>query len=102
MSQPRVFRRIILPSAWLLIGALIAISLVKLAFTGTSSAADDQLWPTGEVPAETIMVETATIENTLTISGSIKLDEGQSLKAPIDGVLNWAFVKPGDQVSKGD
>lgn len=101
MSQRRVFRRIILPSAWLVIGALIAVSLVKLAFTG-SSVADDRLLPTGEVPAESIMAEMGTVDNTLSISGSIKLDEPQQLNAPIDGVVNWAFVKPGDQVSTGD
>ena len=102
MSQRRVFRRFVLPTAWLLIGALIAVSLVKLAFTGNSSAQDDQLYPTGEVPAETVMVETSTIENTLKIAGSIKLLESQSLNAPVDGVVNWAFVNPGDHVSKGD
>lgn len=102
MSQRRVFRRFFLPAAWLLIGALIAISLVKLAFTGSASAQDDLLYPTGEVPAETVMVETSTIENTLKIAGSIKLLESQSLNAPVDGVVNWAFVKPGDNVSKGD
>ncbi|MGP4995947.1 efflux RND transporter periplasmic adaptor subunit [Glutamicibacter sp. BW77] len=102
MSQRRVFRRFILPSAWLLIGALIAVSLVKLAFTGSASAQDDQLYPTGEVPAETVMVETSTVENTLKIAGNIKLLESQTLNAPVDGVVNWAFVKPGDNVSKGD
>lgn len=102
MSQRRVFRRFVLPTAWLLIGALIAISLVKLAFSGSSTTADDQLYPTGEIPAETIMVETATVENNLSIPGSIKLGTAQPLKAPVDGVLNWAFVKPGDNVSKGD
>ncbi|PRB72796.1 efflux RND transporter periplasmic adaptor subunit [Arthrobacter sp. MYb213] len=102
MSQRRVFRRFILPTVWLLIGALIAVSLVKLAFTGSASAQDDQLYPTGEVPAETVMVETSTIENTLKIAGTIKLLESQSLNAPADGVVNWAFVKPGDNVSKGD
>ncbi|WP_404290604.1 efflux RND transporter periplasmic adaptor subunit [Glutamicibacter arilaitensis] len=102
MSQRRAFRRFVLPTAWLLIGALIAVSLVKLAFTGSAAAEDDQLYPTGEVPAETVMVETSTIENTLKIAGSIKLLESQSLNAPVDGVVNWAFVNPGDHVSKGD
>lgn len=102
MSQRRVFRRIVLPTAWLVIGALIAISLVKLAFTGSNSVADDQLHPTGEIPAETIVAETATVENILSLSGSIKLDDAQSVNAPLDGVVNWSFVKPGDHVSKGD
>lgn len=102
MSQRRVFRRFVLPIAWLLIGSVIAVSLVSLAFTGSSSANDDQLHPTGEVPAETVTVDKATVENTLAISGTIKLDEAQTLNAPVDGVVNWAFVKPGDNVSKGD
>ncbi len=102
MSQRRIFRRFVLPIAWLLIGAVIAISLVNIAFNGNATANEDQLYPTGEIPAETIMVETATVKNNLTLAGSIKLDEAQTLNAPVDGVVNWAFVKPGDNVSKGD
>lgn len=102
MSQRRVFRRFVLPIVWLLIGSVIAVSLVSLAFTGNSSANDDQLHPTGEVPAETVTVDKATVENTLTVAGSIKLDGAQTLNAPVDGVVNWAFVKPGDNVSKGN
>ena len=101
MSQRRGFRRFVLPISWLLTGSVIAVSLVSLAFTSSSSANDDQLDPTGEVPAETVTVGKATVENTLAITGTIKLDEAQTLNAPVDGVVNWAFVKPGDNVSKG-
>lgn len=45
MTQRRAFRRIFLPTAWLIIGALIAVSLVKLAFAGGSAASDDDLYP---------------------------------------------------------
>ena len=102
MSQRRAFRRVFLPAAWLVIGALIAVSLVKLAFAGGTSAADDDLFPTGEIPAETVFAEKATVENKLTIPGTIKLTESKELNAPVDGVVNWAFVKPGDNVSLGD
>lgn len=102
MSQRRVFKRIILPSAWLIIGALIAVSLVKLAFSGSSPAADDQLYPSGEIPAETVQVEKTTINNSLTIPGTIELAESQPVTAPSAGVVNWAFVKAGDNVSQGD
>lgn len=102
MSQRRVFRRIILPSAWLIIGALIAVSLVKLAFSGSSTAADDQLYPTGEIPAETVMVEKDTINNSLSLPGTINLVEAKPITAPSAGVVNWMFVKVGDNVSQGD
>lgn len=101
MSQRRAFRRIVLPIAWLIIGVLIAVSLVKLAFTGSASA-DDELFPVGEIPAETVMAEEQTIKNTLSIPGSIKLVGAKSMNAPVDGVVNWAFAKPGDNVSLGD
>lgn len=102
MTQRRAFRRIFLPTAWLIIGALIAVSLVKLAFAGGSAASDDDLYPTGEIPAETVFAEKATVENKLSIGGSIKLTESKELNAPVDGVVNWAFVEPGDNVSLGD
>ena len=75
MSQRRAFRRVFLPAVWLVIGALIAVSLVKLAFAGGTSDADDDLFPTGEIPAETVFAEKATVENKLTIPGTIKLTE---------------------------
>ncbi|WP_404287803.1 hypothetical protein [Glutamicibacter arilaitensis] len=53
------------------------------------------------MPTEIIIVETGIVENTLPISGSIELDEAQPRNAPVNGVVNWEFVAPGDRASKG-
>ncbi|TAP27013.1 hypothetical protein [Arthrobacter sp. S41] len=102
MSQRRVFKRIVLPCAWLIIGALIAVSLVKLAFSGSSPQADDQLYPTGEIPAETVVAQKDTIKNTLSVPGTIELVDSLPFTSPSTGVVNWTFVQVGTNVSQGD
>lgn len=103
MKRRGFFRRLVLPSLWLLIGVAVAASLVKLAFLGsTAQAGDDTLRPTGEAPSETIPVETGTVENRLTLDGTIELDPAKSALAPAEGVFIHAFVDEGDIVEEGD
>lgn len=91
----------LLPWAWVVIGALIAASLVRLAFLGGADRDDDRATPTGEVPAETVPVERQTVENILRIDGTIKLDPARSVSTPADGMLVHRFVPGGAQVEKG-
>jgi biotin carboxyl carrier protein len=104
MKRRGRFRRIFLPGLWLVIGALVAASLVKLAFLGGTAAAgsDDPLKPTGKVPSETAVVEVADVENTLTVEGTIELDPAKSALAPAEGVFVHSWVTEGDVVEKGD
>lgn len=104
MKRRGRIRRVVLPALWLLIGALVAASLVKLAFLGGATAAgkDDPLRPTGEVPSETALVELADVDNTLTVEGTIELDPAKSALAPAEGVFVHSWVTEGDVVEKGD
>ena len=88
MKRRGFFRRVILPSLWLLIGLSVAASLVKLAFLGSAAeAGHDRLRPTGQGQSQTVLVETATVENNLTVEGTLELDPAQSALATADGVL---------------
>lgn len=104
MKRRGRIRRVVLPGLWLLIGALIAASLVKLAFLGGTAAAgsDDPRTPTGKVPSETAVVEVADVENTLTVEGTIELDPAKAALAPAEGVFVHSWVTEGDVVEKGD
>lgn len=103
MSRSRTVRRGIVTVLWLVIGALVAVSLVKLAFLdGAVGAPDDALHPTGQVPAESVSIETGTVQNSLVIDGTIELDPSAKALAPVDGEVNYAFVEPGDTVAKGE
>lgn len=104
MKRRGVIRRVVLPAIWVVIGALIAASLVKLAFLGGSASAgsDDPLTPTGEVPAETVSVERGDVSNKLTIEGTIELDPARSALAPTDGELAHVYVSEGFRVEAGE
>lgn len=104
MKRRGVIRRVLLPALWLVIGACVAVSLVKLAFLGgTASASEDRpLTPTGSAPSQTVAVETGDVANTLTVAGTIELDPAKSALAPAEGVFVQAYVKEGDVVEKGD
>lgn len=73
MKRGGRIRRVVLPVLWLVIGALVAASLVKLAFLGGNAASgkDDPLKPTGAVPAQVVPVELGAIKNTLTVEGDV-------------------------------
>ncbi|RJS46807.1 efflux RND transporter periplasmic adaptor subunit [Nocardioides cavernaquae] len=94
----------VLPALWLLIGALIAASLVKLAFLGGSASAreDNPLKPTGEVPAQTVPVEVRDIENTLVVEGTIELDPAKSALSPAEGTFVYSWVREGQAVAAGE
>lgn len=103
MKRRGVIRRVVLPAIWVVIGALIAASLVKLAFLDSGAAArgDDPLQPTGEVPAETVAVERGDVSNRLTVEGTIELDPARAAHSPAEGELIHVYVAEGAQVGAG-
>lgn len=98
----RTFRKVVLPAVWVAIFAVIAVSLAVMAFGNESKSADSGLKPTGEIPISNTVVSRATVENDLTVTGSIAVDPPVSEKATHDGVINHQFVPAGAKVKKGD
>ncbi|WGW12114.1 efflux RND transporter periplasmic adaptor subunit [Saxibacter everestensis] len=97
-----VFRRIILPVVWLAIAAVIAVSLVKLAFGAESDATESPLQPDGEVVSSEVVVERGTVHNTVDLKGTIRKDTSAPAKASHTGSVNHFFVSPGTEVREGD
>jgi multidrug efflux pump subunit AcrA (membrane-fusion protein) len=104
MKRRGRIRRVLLPAVWLVIGACVAASLVKLAFLGGTAAAgtDDPLKPTGEVPSATAVVEAGDVKNTLTVEGTIELDPAKSALSSAEGVFVHSWVQEGEIVKAGD
>jgi len=98
----RTFRRFVLPTAWLLVGTTIAVSLAVLAFGGDATGTEAAESPTALVPSDTISVERGEIENSLELDGTIVIDPAVPVKAPATGTLTHAHVPNGAKVGKGD
>lgn len=96
-------RRAVFRTLWLLIGLVVAISLFKLAFTGSKVDAEESpLTPTGKAPAEEVVAEKGTISNTLKVDGTIVIDKPVAVTAPASGVLAHKYADTGAKVEKGD
>ncbi|SKB08766.1 efflux RND transporter periplasmic adaptor subunit [Aeromicrobium choanae] len=102
MTFTRTFRRFVLPTAWLLVGATIAVSLAVLAFGGDATGVEDADSPTAVALSPTLAVERGEIENSLEVRGTIVIDPAVPVKASAAGVLTHAYVPNGAKVSKGD
>ena len=102
MSKTAV-RRILFKSFWAVIGLAIAVSLFKLAFTGSTQNADGApLTPTGKIPPEEVVAEKGTISNSLTVDGTIVIDKPVAASSSVTGVLAHRFAETGARVKKGD
>jgi hypothetical protein len=102
MSKTAV-RRVLFKSFWAVIGLVIAVSLFKLAFTGSTQDADGApLTPTGKIPPEEVIAEKGTISNALTVDGTIVIDKPVSATSSVTGVLAHKFAETGTKVKKGD
>lgn len=99
----RVFRKVVLPVAWVAIFGTIAISLAVMAFGNDDpDPPRSGLKPTGEIPVRNAGVSRGTVENTLTLQGTIAVDPPVTAKADHDGVVNHFFLPVGAKVKIGD
>ena len=99
----RVFRKVVLPVAWVAIFSTIAISLAVMAFgSDDPEPARSGLKPTGQIPVSNAGVSRRTVENMLTLQGTIQVDPPVTAKADHDGVVNHFFFPAGAKVKVGE
>jgi len=97
-----VTRRIVFPIIRLLLWAVIAVALVKIAFAGADvSTADGSLQPTGAVIEPTVQVETGTVTNAVTVQASVVADAAVVVRATLAGTVNKLLVADGAVVAAG-
>lgn len=98
-------RRYVFPVIWMLVLALIAAALVKLAFfSGEELSAQAE----GEAPVAavdalaTVPVTRGDIASSLTLSATVEPDDGTALRAADAGEIVKIWVGNGDTVAAGD
>lgn len=98
-----VWTKIVFPAIRIVIWAIIAGALVKIAFLSTPQAqnADDGLIPTSDFSAPTYTVETADIVNNVEVTATVVTDPSVEVKAGSEGYLGYWAVPNGADVIEG-
>lgn len=96
-----IFRRVILPSAFLFVLLLIAGLLAWIAFKPAPEDGFDSTSATGQPQGSSVFAERGSIANSLELKGSIAVDPPTAVKADHEGTVNHFFVEPGDDVLEG-
>lgn len=98
-----VTRRIIFPVLRLMVWAVIALALVKIAFAGTDLTAQDAdpLTPGGQVVEPTVEVTTGTVVNTVKVAAAVVADPPVKLRATAAGTVSKLLVADGQAVGSG-
>ena len=95
-------RRYVFPSLRILIWAVIAVALVRIAFAGadvSAEASGEQ--PTGVISEPTVEATTGTITNTVTVKGSVTADPDVPVRATLAGTVSKVLAADGQQVAEG-
>ncbi|MBN9612690.1 MAG: efflux RND transporter periplasmic adaptor subunit [Actinobacteria bacterium] len=94
-----VWRRWIFPILMVLVFAVIAASLVRLAFFAPAAEGIGQPAVTENHPI--VAVQKGSITNKLSLQGTVARDEEVTLRTPANGKVTAVHAKVGDWVSKG-
>ncbi|MEE2522020.1 hypothetical protein V1639_07870 [Pseudarthrobacter sp. J75] len=94
----RIFRRIVLPVAWLAVFAVIAVALVKIAFIDGMTPGQDAIGPSAEVAIPVVQATRATVTNTVEVEATVDSDAAVPVKNTTAGTVVYLFVSPGDEV----
>ncbi len=98
-----VWTKIVFPAIRIVIWAIIAGALVKIAFLSTPQAqnADDGLIPESDFSAPAYTVETADIVNNVEVTATVVADPSVEVKAGSEGYLGYWAVPNGAEVIEG-
>ena len=96
-----VTRRIVFPALRLLVWAVIAAALVKLAFAGSALEVEDPLQPVVSVEEPQVEVTTGTVTNTVRVAGSVVADSATPVRATQEGKVTAVHAADGAAVAAG-
>ena len=95
-----VARRWVFPIIWMVIFAVIAAALVKVAFFPDSASADgDGAVPTGEIIEPQVPVALGTIRNDVVLDGTVNADAAIPVKATLAGEVRKVLATQGQAVA---
>lgn len=96
-----IARRWIFPIAWIVVFAVIAAALVKIAFFPDSSEAADPAVPGAEIVDPQYAVTFGTVRNDVTLTGTVSADAAVPIPATGSGEVREVLVSQGQQVTAG-
>ena len=95
-----IARKWVFPILRILVFAVIAAALVKLAFFADPIEQSGEV-PTGEIVEPQIPVTLGTIQNDVVLSGSVNANPAVPVKATFGGEVREVLIKQGKVVKKG-
>ncbi|CAN5132204.1 HlyD family efflux transporter periplasmic adaptor subunit [soil metagenome] len=95
-----IARKWVFPIIRILVFAAIAAALVKIAFFA-DPVIDDAAQPTGEIVEPQVAAALGTIQNDVTLTGTVANDAPVAIKATLSGEVRDVYVKPGQKVDAG-
>jgi hypothetical protein len=98
----RIFRRVIMPVAWLAVFAVIAVALVKIAFVDGMKSGPAVAGPAAEVTIPVVQATRATVTNTVQVAATIQSDAPAGVRSTAAGKVTHIFLSPGAKVASGD
>ncbi|MEV7605178.1 biotin/lipoyl-binding protein [Paenarthrobacter sp. NPDC089322] len=96
------FRRVVLPVAWLLVFAIIAVALIKIAFVDGMETTGSEPAPLAQVDIPVVPATRATVTNTVEIKGTVQSDPAEAIRSTSAGKVIKVFVEQGATVAEGD
>jgi multidrug efflux pump subunit AcrA (membrane-fusion protein) len=97
-----VARRWVFPVIRIVLIAVIAVALGKLAFFPDKPAEADPAVPTGAVVESTVAVTTGTITNDVVIDATVSADPAVPVKSTAAGTVDEVYFAVGAPVAAGD
>ncbi len=95
-------RRYVFPALRIVIWAVIALALVRIAFAGADVSTEASgVEPTGRVVDPVVEATTATITNAVTVRGSVVTDPSVPVRATLAGTVSKVLVGDGQRVEVG-
>jgi macrolide-specific efflux system membrane fusion protein len=95
-------RKWVFPIVRIVLVAVIAVALVKVAFFPDSVETTDPAVPTGQITEPRYPVSLGTITNDVTIKATVSADPAVPIKATAVGTVDDVFIPQGNAVNAGD
>lgn len=94
-------RGYVFPAVRILIWAVIAVSLVWLAFVRSDPASDQSAQPSADVRPPVVSVTRGEISNTVSLTGQVSADPSVEVKVTQAGEISGLLLSPGATVAVG-
>jgi hypothetical protein len=93
-----IARKWVFPIIWMVVFAVIAGALVKIAFFPDSAEADGSEFPTGEIIEPQVPAMLGTIRNDVVLDGTVNADAAVAAKATLAGEVVRVYAVAGQWV----